>query len=244
MANFVLVHGAWHGGWCWQRVTAALQRGGHRVHAVTLTGLGERAHLLSPAITLDTHIDDVINLIEAEELRRRGAGGAFLRRHDRHGGGRPAGPAPQAPGVCRCGRAQARRKLEQHAVRRHAAAAPGRRRRRPRISAFRRPTPRCLACRTTTTTGSSAARRRTPATPTRRRWTLTCSASPPCRAPSSAAPSRRWRRLTPSRLRAKDPKFWDGAWLPGASIVELQTGHDPMVSEPAALARILLGCGA
>ncbi len=45
MANFVLVHGAWHGGWCWQRVTAALQLGGHRVHAVTLTGLGERAHL-------------------------------------------------------------------------------------------------------------------------------------------------------------------------------------------------------
>ena len=60
MANFVLVHGAWHGGWCWQRVTNALQQQGHRVHAVTLTGLGERAHLLSPAITLDTHIDDVL----------------------------------------------------------------------------------------------------------------------------------------------------------------------------------------
>ena len=68
MANFVLVHGAWHGGWCWQRVTAPLQAQGHRVHAVTLTGLGERAHLLSPAINLDTHINDVINLIEAEEL--------------------------------------------------------------------------------------------------------------------------------------------------------------------------------
>src|SRR5665647_256470 len=68
MANFVLVHGAWHGGWCWQRVMAALQQQGHRVHAVTLTGLGERAHLLSPAINLDTHINDVINLIEAEEL--------------------------------------------------------------------------------------------------------------------------------------------------------------------------------
>ena len=69
MANFVLVHGAWHGGWCWQRVTKALQQDGHRVHAVTLTGLGERAHLLSPAITLDTHIDDVLGLIEAEELQ-------------------------------------------------------------------------------------------------------------------------------------------------------------------------------
>jgi pimeloyl-ACP methyl ester carboxylesterase len=66
MANFVLVHGAWHGAWCWQRVTAQLQTAGYRVHAVTLTGLGERAHLLSPAINLDTHINDVINLIEAE----------------------------------------------------------------------------------------------------------------------------------------------------------------------------------
>ena len=68
MAEFVLVHGAWHGGWCWHRVAAALQQAGHRVHAVTLTGLGERAHLLSPAITLDTHIDDVISAIEVEEL--------------------------------------------------------------------------------------------------------------------------------------------------------------------------------
>ena len=65
MANFVLVHGAWHGGWCWQRVALLLQHQGHRVHAVTLTGLGERAHLLSPAITLDTHIDDVVSALIA-----------------------------------------------------------------------------------------------------------------------------------------------------------------------------------
>src|SRR4051812_39208041 len=48
MANFVLVHGAWHGGWCWRRVVDLLAREGHRAHAVTLTGVGERAHLLSP----------------------------------------------------------------------------------------------------------------------------------------------------------------------------------------------------
>ena len=59
MANFVLVHGAWHGGWCWRRVVEALAAAGHRAHAVTLTGLGERAHLMSPAITLETHIADV-----------------------------------------------------------------------------------------------------------------------------------------------------------------------------------------
>ena len=69
MANFVLVHGAWHGAWCWQRVVSRLAAQGHRVHAVTLTGVGERVHLMSPLITLETHIADVANLIEAEELQ-------------------------------------------------------------------------------------------------------------------------------------------------------------------------------
>ncbi|HSV48111.1 MAG TPA: alpha/beta fold hydrolase, partial [Ramlibacter sp.] len=68
MAAFVLVHGAWHGGWCWRRVLPALAGAGHAAHALTLTGVGERSHLLSPAITLETHIADVLQLIEAEEL--------------------------------------------------------------------------------------------------------------------------------------------------------------------------------
>ncbi|MFA6615828.1 MAG: alpha/beta hydrolase [Hydrogenophaga sp.] len=66
----VLVHGAWQGGWCWQRVLPLLQGAGVRTHAVTLTGCGERAHLLGPGIGLDTHIQDVVGLIEAEELPR------------------------------------------------------------------------------------------------------------------------------------------------------------------------------
>jgi pimeloyl-ACP methyl ester carboxylesterase len=66
--TFVLVHGAWHGGWCWRRVAERLEQRGHRVFTPTLTGLGERAHLLSPAIDLDTHITDVINLIRFEDL--------------------------------------------------------------------------------------------------------------------------------------------------------------------------------
>jgi pimeloyl-ACP methyl ester carboxylesterase len=68
MSDFVLVHGAWHGAWCWQRVLPELWRRGHRAFAVTLTGVGERAHLLSPDIRLQTHIDDVLAVIEAEEL--------------------------------------------------------------------------------------------------------------------------------------------------------------------------------
>lgn len=64
----VLVHGAWHGGWCWSRVVPPLQASGARVFAPTLTGLGERAHLTAEPPGLDTHIADVVGLIEAEEL--------------------------------------------------------------------------------------------------------------------------------------------------------------------------------
>ncbi len=68
MATFVLVHGANLGGWCYQRVSRLLRRAGHEVHTPTLTGLGERAHLVNPSIALDTHIDDVLGLIRWEEL--------------------------------------------------------------------------------------------------------------------------------------------------------------------------------
>lgn len=66
--QFVLVHGAWHGGWCWSRVLPLLRAAGHVAHAVTLTGVGERAHLLTPDIGLHTHVQDVLNLIACEEL--------------------------------------------------------------------------------------------------------------------------------------------------------------------------------
>jgi pimeloyl-ACP methyl ester carboxylesterase len=64
----VLVHGAWHGGWCWRRVAERLSAAGHRVFCPTLTGLGERAHLLTRAVNLSTHIADVAGLLDAEEL--------------------------------------------------------------------------------------------------------------------------------------------------------------------------------
>ena len=69
MATFVLVHGGGHGGWCYQRVARILQAAGHTVCVPTLTGLGERAHLLSPGIGLDTHIADVSRLLFYEDLR-------------------------------------------------------------------------------------------------------------------------------------------------------------------------------
>jgi pimeloyl-ACP methyl ester carboxylesterase len=67
-STYVLVHGAWHGGWCWREVRALLEQAGHRVFTPTLTGLGERAHLRTPVPTLATHIQDVMSVIEAEEL--------------------------------------------------------------------------------------------------------------------------------------------------------------------------------
>jgi pimeloyl-ACP methyl ester carboxylesterase len=64
MATFVLVHGAWHGGWCWDRVAPLLRAAGHEVHAPTLTGLSERAHLVSPLVGLETHVQDVLGLVD------------------------------------------------------------------------------------------------------------------------------------------------------------------------------------
>jgi pimeloyl-ACP methyl ester carboxylesterase len=66
--TFVLVHGAWHGGWCWRRVSDLLEKDGHKVFAPTLTGLGERSHLLSRDVNVSTHATDVANVIKWENL--------------------------------------------------------------------------------------------------------------------------------------------------------------------------------
>ncbi len=68
-STYVIVHGAWGGGWDWRAVDSALTSLGHRVHRVTLTGLGERVHLANANIGLQTHISDVVNTIRFEALR-------------------------------------------------------------------------------------------------------------------------------------------------------------------------------
>jgi pimeloyl-ACP methyl ester carboxylesterase len=68
MANFVLVHGAWIGGWYWRPIAQKLRNAGHEAYAPTLTGLGERIHLMRASINLDTHITDVVNVIKEERL--------------------------------------------------------------------------------------------------------------------------------------------------------------------------------
>jgi pimeloyl-ACP methyl ester carboxylesterase len=69
MAAYVLVGGGWLGGWCWQRVARRLRGEGHDAYPVTLTGLGERVHLASPEVDFETHITDLVNLVEFEDLR-------------------------------------------------------------------------------------------------------------------------------------------------------------------------------
>ena len=68
MATFVLVHGAWTGGWGYKKTARLMRAQGHEVYVVTLTGLGERSHLASPGITLSTHIQDVVNVFEYEDI--------------------------------------------------------------------------------------------------------------------------------------------------------------------------------
>ncbi|MDT0544689.1 MULTISPECIES: alpha/beta hydrolase family protein [Streptomyces] len=68
MSTYLLVHGAWHSGQCWERVVPLLTSAGHRVAAPTLTGYGDKAHLLSPEVGLDTHVEDVVTLITEEDL--------------------------------------------------------------------------------------------------------------------------------------------------------------------------------
>lgn len=68
MATFVLVHGAWGGAWEWRRVARVLRARGHEVFTPTLTGLGERAHLARADVDLDTHIEDVLAVLEFEDL--------------------------------------------------------------------------------------------------------------------------------------------------------------------------------
>jgi pimeloyl-ACP methyl ester carboxylesterase len=68
MAVIVLVHGLWGGGWTWKKIVPLLRSAGHDVYATTGTGVGDRVHLAGPAVDLDTHITDVANVLQFEEL--------------------------------------------------------------------------------------------------------------------------------------------------------------------------------
>ena len=243
MANFVLVHGAWHGGWCWQRVTTTLQAQGHRVHALTLTGLGERAHLLSPAITLDTHIDDVISAIEVEELHdvilavHSYAGMIGTAVADRIGKHLKhlvyvdaVIPKPgESWSSTQSAAVQQQRLSAAQASTRFSFPPPD-----PEVFGLKDADHAWVKRRQTPHPGNTY---QAPLDFDVQRVAAIPRTFVNCTQPALGT-------IEPSRLRVKDAKFWDGAWLPNSKIVEIKTGHDPMISEPSALTKILLDCAA
>lgn len=243
MANFVLVHGAWHGGWCWQRVTSLLQAQGHRVHAVTLTGLGERAHLLAPSITLDTHIDDVISAIEVEELHDvilavhsyAGMIGTAvadrLGKHLKHLVYVDAVvPKPgESWSSTQSAAVQQQRLSAAQASTRFSFPPPD-----PEVFGLRGEDHEWVKRRQTPHPGNTY---QAPLDFDIARVAAIARTFINCTQPALGT-------IEPSRLRVKDAKFWDGAWLPNSKVVEIKTGHDPMISEPAALTKILIDCAA
>src|ERR1700755_1968602 len=67
--TFLVCHGAWSAGWAWKKMHPLTAAAGHRLVTPTYTGLGERAHLATPSIDLETHIQDILNVIRYEDLR-------------------------------------------------------------------------------------------------------------------------------------------------------------------------------
>lgn len=243
MASFLLVHGAWHGSWCWQRVLQGLAAAGHCGHAVTLTGVGERAHLLRPDISLETHITDVCSVIEAEELQD-----VVLAVHS-YAGMIGTAVADRMPGrlahlvyvdavLPETGESWS----STHSAKTRAA----------RIEAINADPIRSLAPPDARIFGLEGAdrdwvnRRQTPHPgglygdvllfdSTRvagiKRTFISCD-NPPLAT------------IDVARVRATSPLTWGGWWLAGSRYVAMDTGHDPMVSAPVELVRHLLDSAA
>ncbi|MCU0761648.1 MAG: alpha/beta hydrolase [Hydrogenophaga sp.] len=231
----VLVHGAWHGAWCWGRVLPLLRGGGALTHAVTLTGLGERAHLLSPAVDLNTHIQDVIGLIESEELQRvllvghSYAGMVITGVADRLEGERPGllrrlvylDAALPYPGDSW----SSHHSDETRATRIAAAQASG---------GLSLPPPDSALFGLSGADRDWVNRRQTPQPFRLYQQPLDFDADRVARIPRTfidcTMPA--LATIAPARRRARSE--------PGWQVLEMATGHDPMVSEPVALAHLLL----
>ena len=235
MANFLLVHGAWHGAWCWQRVLPRLMGAGHRAHAVTLTGVGERAHLLHPGIDLETHITDVTAAMDAEEMDE-----VVLVVHSYAG---MLGTAvaerlchlvyldavlPKPGESWSSTHASATRQARIDAAQAHP------------LHAFPAPDPAVFGL--SDADHAWVQRRQIPHPGGPYSHALDFDpqrvASVPrsfinCTTPALGT-------IDVSRQRMRDPKFWDGAWLPGSQVIDMPTGHDPMVSDPEGLVQHLL----
>ena len=231
MADFVLVHGAWHGAWCWKKILPGLWSAGHRAFPVTLSGVGERAHIAPQSVTLATHVDDVAGVIEAEELS-----GAILVGHS-YGGIVVTGVAQRLKErlghlvyldavVPRPGESWSSGHPEETRVaRRVAIAANG--------GVLPPPDPAVFGL-----AGADAdwvVRRQTPQPGLVYDAPLHFDAARVAALPRTfvSCTSPPLATIDASRARARA----EGGW----NFVELATGHDPMISMPEALLRVLLG---
>lgn len=241
MANFLLVHGAWHGAWCWRRVTQPLQQAGHRAHAVTLTGLGERRHLMSPDITLETHIQDVIEALDAEEFDD-----VVLAVHS-YAGMLGTAVADRCPG-------RVRHLIYVDAV----VPQPGeswssthaRATRESRLAAaaasadFSFPPPDPSVFGLQAADHAWVARRQTPHPGRTYEAALSFDVHRVAAVPRTfiSCVSPTLGTIDAIRPRVTSASFWSGAWLPGSRVIELATGHDPMISSAKELTEVLLAC--
>ncbi len=243
MANFVLVHGAWHGAWCWQHVVRELVLQGHHAHPVTLTGVGERKHLMSPLITLETHISDVANAIEAEEMDDM-----VLAVHS-YSGMLGTAIADRIPHrlrhlvyidaiVPKPGESWSSTQASAMQETRLAAAQAS-----PDYS-FPPPDPAIYGLENEAY--EWVKRRQTPHPGQTYQAPLQFDPARVAAVPRTFIDCTKppLGTIDVFRRRVRDDGFWGGAWTVGggARVVELKTGHDPMVSEPQALSQMLLDC--
>jgi pimeloyl-ACP methyl ester carboxylesterase len=241
MAQYLLVHGAWHGAWCWQHVSEGLIRAGHSAHALTLTGLGERSHLLHRGIDLETHVQDVLQALDAQEMQD-----AILVVHSYAG---------------MLGTAVADRRAHRlkHLVYLDAVVPkPGESWSSTHTSATQKaridaaaesinnsfPPPDPSVFGLADADYDWVQRRQTPHPGGTYQHVLNFDAarvaSVPrtfinCTVPPLAT-------IDAVRRRVIDPQFWDGLWMQNASVIEMKTGHDPMISAPKELTALLLAC--
>ncbi|GAB3655502.1 alpha/beta fold hydrolase [Ramlibacter alkalitolerans] len=243
MANFVLVHGAWHGAWAWRRVVDALHAQGHRALAVCLTGVGERVHLMSSLITLETHIADVTNTLEAEELQD-----VVLAVHSYAGmiGTAVADRMPQRLKHLVYIDAVVPKPGESWSST-HASAT-----REARLAAAQGSPDFAFPAPDPSVFGLAAAdhawvqRRQTPHPGHTYQAPLQFDARRVASVPRTFIDcvQPRLGTIDSIRPRVRDAGFWDGEWMRGggAQVRELATGHDPMISAPQELVRMLVEC--
>jgi pimeloyl-ACP methyl ester carboxylesterase len=229
VTTVVLVAGAWHGAWCWARVRPALERAGHAVVAVPLTGVGERAHQLSPEVTLVTHVEDVVTAV-----RDAGCSGAVLVGHS-YGGLVVTGAADRLGE--RVGRLVYVDAVVPTPGRSWADCIPPEARDQRRALIARHghiPPPPASAYGLTGEDAAWVEQRQTPHPAgvfeeplsfDADRWAARPRTYVDCTAPALTT-------IEPSRRLVRSQPGWE--------LVELATGHDPMVSAPDRLAAALL----